>query len=62
MLGLIKKDLLLMKTNAKSLLVIFIIYLLMAINGNFDIVVMLPLFTSLTNSRSQQLVAVWSVV
>lgn len=44
MLGLIKKDLLLMKTNAKSLLVIFIIYLLMAINGNFDIVVMLPLF------------------
>ena len=44
MLGLVKKDLLLMKTNAKSLLVIFIIYLLMAINGNFDIVVMLPLF------------------
>ena len=44
MLGLIKKDLLLMKTNAKSLLIIFIIYLLMAINGNFDIVVMLPLF------------------
>ncbi len=44
MLGLIKKDLLLMKTNAKSLLAIFIIYLLMAINGNFDIVVMLPLF------------------
>ena len=44
MLGLVKKDLLLMKTNAKSLLIIFIIYLLMAINGNFDIVVMLPLF------------------
>lgn len=44
MLGLIKKDLLLMKTNAKSLLVIFIIYLLMTINGNFDIVVMFPLF------------------
>lgn len=44
MLGLIKKDLLLMKTNAKSLLAIFIIYLLMTINGNFDIVVMLPLF------------------
>lgn len=44
MLGLIKKDLLLMKTNAKSLLVIFIIYLLMAINGNFDIIIMFPLF------------------
>lgn len=37
MLGFIKKDLLMTKSNLKSFLIIFIIYLFLAIEGEFDI-------------------------
>jgi len=37
MLGLIKKDFLLIKANAKSMAIVFIIYLVMAFQGTFDV-------------------------
>ena len=37
MLGLIKKDFLLIKANSKSMIIIFIIYLMMAFQGTFDV-------------------------
>lgn len=43
MLGLIKKDFLLMKANAKSMIIIFIIYLVMAFQGTFDVTFIVPL-------------------
>ena len=37
MLGLVKKDLLLTVSNAKSLIIIFVLYFFMAFYGEFDI-------------------------
>lgn len=43
MLGLIKKDILLMKSNLKSMIFIFIVYLFMTFQGTLDIVYIIPL-------------------
>jgi len=43
MLGLIKKDFLLIKANLKSMIIIFIIYLIMVFQGTFDITFVVPL-------------------
>lgn len=43
MLGLIKKDLLLIKANLKSMLIIFIVYLLLAFQGTFEVTFVVPL-------------------
>lgn len=43
MLGLIKKDLLLIKANLKSMLIIFIIYFLFAFQGTFEVRFVVPL-------------------
>ena len=37
MLGLVKKDLLLTVSNAKSLIIIFVLYFFMAFYGEFDV-------------------------
>lgn len=42
MLGLIKKDLLIVKTNLKTLLIILFVFLFMTFNGNFDLIFILP--------------------
>lgn len=43
MLGLIKKDFLLIKANLKSMIIIFIIYLILAFQGRFDATFIIPL-------------------
>lgn len=43
MLGLIKKDFLLIKANSKSMIIIFIIYLMMAFQGTFDVTFIVPI-------------------
>ncbi len=43
MLGLIKKDFLLIKANAKSMVMIFIVYLVLAFQGTFDVSFIVPL-------------------
>lgn len=43
MLGLIKKDFLLMKANFKSVAIIFIVYLILAFEGSFDIALVFPI-------------------
>ncbi len=43
MLGLMKKDFLLMKANLKSMIVIFIVYFILAFQGNFDVTFLVPL-------------------
>lgn len=43
MLGLIKKDFLLIKANLKSMVIIFIIYLILAFQGTFDVTFIIPL-------------------
>lgn len=43
MLGLIKKDLLLIKANLKSMVIIFIVYLILAFQGIFDVIFIMPL-------------------
>ncbi len=43
MLGLIKKDFLLIKANSKSMAIIFIIYLMFAFQGTFDVTFIVPL-------------------
>lgn len=43
MLGLIKKDFLLMKANLKSMAIIFIIYLMLTFQGTFDVTFIVPL-------------------
>ena len=43
MLGLIKKDFLLIKANLKSMIIVFIIYLMMAFQGSFDVTFIVPL-------------------
>jgi ABC-2 type transport system permease protein len=43
MLGLIKKDFLILKANSKSMAIIFIIYLMMAFQGVFDVTLIVPL-------------------
>lgn len=44
MLGLIKKDFFLIKSNLRSTAIILIVYLIMAIKGSFDMNLILPLF------------------
>ena len=44
MLGLIKKEFLLIKANIKSLILIMVMYVAMAIYGSFDITFMIPMF------------------
>lgn len=44
MLGLIKKDFFLIKSNLRSTAIILIVYLIMAIKGSFDMNLVLPLF------------------
>ena len=51
MLGLIKKDFLLIKANLKSMIIIFVIYIMLAFQGTFDVTFIIPiigimLFTS----------------
>jgi len=43
MLGLIKKDFLLIKANLKSIVIIFIVYLMLAFQGTFDVTFIVPL-------------------
>lgn len=43
MLGLIKKDFLLIKANFKSMVIIFIVYLILAFQGTFDVTFIVPL-------------------
>ena len=43
MLGLIKKDLLLIKANLKSMIIIFVIYIMLAFQGTFDATFIIPL-------------------
>ncbi len=43
MLGLIKKDFLILKANSKSMAIIFIIYLMFAFQGTFDVTFIVPL-------------------
>lgn len=43
MLGLIKKDFLLMKANSKSIIIIFIIYLMFTFQGIFDATFIVPI-------------------
>lgn len=43
MLGLIKKDFLLIKENSKSMVIIFIVYLMLAFQGTFDTTFIVPL-------------------
>lgn len=43
MLGLVKKDFLLLKANLKTMIIIFIIYLIMIFQGSFDATFIVPL-------------------
>jgi len=43
MLGLIKKDFLLIKANLKSMIIIFVIYIMLAFQGTFDVTFIVPL-------------------
>ncbi len=43
MLGLIKKDFLLIKANLKSMIIIFVIYVMLAFQGTFDVTFIVPL-------------------
>ena len=43
MLGLIKKDFLLIKANSKQMVIIFIVYLMLAFQGKFDATFIVPL-------------------
>ena len=43
MFGLIKKDFLLIKANLKSMVIIFIVYLILAFQGTFDVTFIIPL-------------------
>ncbi len=43
MLGLIKKDFLLIKANSKQMVIIFIVYLMLAFQGTFDATFIVPL-------------------
>ncbi len=43
MLGLIKKDFLILKANSKSMAIIFIFYLIFAFQGTFDVTFIVPL-------------------
>ena len=43
MLGLIKKDFLLIKANLKSTIIIFVIYIMLAFQGTFDVTFIIPL-------------------
>ena len=43
MLGLIKKDFLLIKANLKSMMIVFIVYLILTFQGAFDVVFIVPL-------------------
>ena len=43
MLGLIKKDFLLIKANLKSLSIIFIVFIVMMFQGSFDVAFVMPL-------------------
>ena len=43
MLSLIKKDFLLIKANLKSMIIIFVIYIMLAFQGTFDVTFIIPL-------------------
>ena len=43
MLGLIKKDFLIIKANLKSMIIIFVIYIMLAFQGTFDVTFIIPL-------------------
>lgn len=43
MLGLIKKDFLFIKANLKSMAIIFVVYLILAFQGTFDVIFIIPL-------------------
>ena len=43
MLGLIKKDFLLIKANLKSMIIIFVIYIMLAFQGTFDVTFIIPI-------------------
>ena len=47
MLGLIKKDFLLIKANLKSMIIIFMVYFLLAWQGIFDITLIVPIICCL---------------
>ena len=43
MIGFIKKDLFMIKANLKTFLITFVLYLILAIQGSFDITFVIPL-------------------
>ena len=43
MLGLIKKDFLIIKANLKSMVITFIVYLMLAFQGTFDVTFIIPI-------------------
>lgn len=43
MLGLIKKDFLIIKSNLKSMVITFIVYLMLAFQGTFDVTFIIPI-------------------
>ena len=43
MFGLIKKDFLLIKANLRSMMIVFIVYLILAFQGTFDVTFIVPL-------------------
>lgn len=43
MFGLIKKDFLLIKANLKSMVIVFIVYLILIFQGTFDVIFIVPL-------------------
>lgn len=43
MLGLVKKDFLIIKANAKSMMIIFAIYIVLTVQGTFDVTFVVPL-------------------
>lgn len=43
MLGLIKKDLLLIKANLKSMIIIFVIYIMLSFQGTLDVTFIIPI-------------------
>ena len=43
MFGLIKKDFLLIKANLRSMMIVFIVYLILTFQGTFDVTFIVPL-------------------
>ena len=51
MIGFIKKDLFMIKANLKTFLITFVLYLILAIQGSFDITFVIPLIGIMLRSE-----------